>query len=579
MSRWPLLICVVMLILTSMSLSLAQDAVPTLTPPTLVPVPDTGANDALLAQSGVARIQSSGQVRVGILYNEPPFGELNMRGEVSGFDAELARSLAETWGVEVELVQVTRQTATDMLLEDQVDLLIAAQVHRRELDTLVEFSQAYYMGTQSVLVREGDGAAVLAHFEGRKIGVVIGTPSEDAVAQWQTRTQINITVQTYMTLDLALRDLLNNQVDGIVESHIRLSRLITEPGIVRFVEEPITFEPIAVAVRRQDVNLRSLVNRTLQFLTENGRMAEISSTYFPGDEYTTTVPTWANIGEEAPHPDQFATDVPYPAQYVFARIQGGQPIRVAGLTTVAEDAPESEKRLLAINRSAVEGIAALWGVSVEYIPDSAANALELVASGQADLAVGISPDWAFADRVDFTSPYLLQGQRLMVVEGDNIESFNELRGGKWVGIFASEPGTADRVNQLADSVNTSVNIYTMIREQDTSIYILEEENADVVFGDSLKLIPLVQANPEIFRMTTRPGNPDPWYSRIYRAFAVPRNDIDFRLLVEYSLQELERNGTLAFLQQPVMLPEERLRVNIWPGPSEYMGIALYPRNG
>ena len=56
-----------------------------------------------------------GKVRVGMLYNEPPFGEYNIRGEETGFDADLARAMAEAWGVQVEFQQVTRQTGIDMV--------------------------------------------------------------------------------------------------------------------------------------------------------------------------------------------------------------------------------------------------------------------------------------------------------------------------------------------------------------------------------------------------------------------------------------------------------------------------------
>lgn len=552
----------------------ADSPVPTLVPPTLVPTVDAGISDALISESGVAQILESGRVRVGILYNEPPFGLLNIRGAVAGFDADLARSMADAWGIEAEFVQVTRQTALDMLITGQVDFLAAALVHSRELDARVEFSHTYYQGSQAVMVRDADGAAVLGHMADRKLGMVIGTPSEAAVESWRARTGVNVTVQTYYTLEQGLVALVNQEIDGLVSSRYRL-RALLQPGVVKILDESLSQEPYAIAVRRQDVNLRNLVNRTLQYLAQNGRLNEIYGANFPGSTYPAgLVPNWDNLGEDAPKPDQFGTDIVYPTQYVIPRLQDGQPLRVAGLPDVPEDAPESEKRLHALNRAVIERLVARWGAGVEFLPDSADNALELVASGQAEIAVGVEPDWDWADRLDFSSPYLIHGDRLMVKRSTEIESFNELRGGRWVGIFASEPGSADQVNELARSVNTAVNIYTMIREQDVPFYILEDQNADVAFGDSLKLIPHVQAFPEEFRLTTRCPNCDPWYTREYVALGLPRNDIDFRLLVEYTLQEMAQDGTLANLWQPVMLPEELPQFDIWPGPAAFLGFNL-----
>lgn len=556
-----------------------QEAVPTLVPPTPIPTLDAGISDALISESAVARIQRDGKARVGILFNAFPFAILNIRGQVAGFDADLARSLGDAWGVEIEFVQVTRQTALDMLTNGTVDFLVAAQVHHRQLDSEVEFSQTYYQGSQKMMVRVDDGAARLGDMANRKIGVVIGTPSEEAVSWWQGRSGIVVTVQTYLTLDQGLVALVDGEIDGLVSSEIQL-RSILRPESLRILEDVVMPEPYAIAMRRQDVSLRNLINRTLQHLAQNGRMNEIYQSNFPGSTYPPgLILTWEGLGEEAPKPGQFQPNIPYPTQYVIPRIQSGQTIRVAGFSALPEDAPESERRLYAMNRAVTEALISRWGAAAEYLPDSAGNAMDLLASGQADIAVGVRPDWTWADRADFTSAYFLHGDRLMVRKNSNIESFNELRGGKWVGIYASEPGTADQVNALARSVNTAVNIYTMIREQDVPIYLIDDANADVAFGDSLKLIPVIQARPDDFRLATRCPNCDPWYTREYVAFGVPRNDLDFRLLVEYTLQEMVQDGTLAALLQPVMLPEDMPRFDVWPGPASYLGISLQRRSG
>ena len=550
------------------------DPVPTLVPPTLVPVPDRGLDDALPTESAVARIQRDGVVRVGILYNAPPFGLLNIRGLVAGFDADLARSMAELWGVDVEFVQVTRQNAVDMLTSNQVDFLAAAHVRRRSLSPQIEFTQTYYRGSQAILVRQDDGATVNGHMADRNLGVVIGTSSEEAVLRWQARVGLAVNIQTFLTLDQGLVALVNSEIDGLVSNQIQLRRIL-QPGVVRILDEALEPEPYAIAIRRQDVSLRNLINQTLQFLAMNGRIAEIYTANFPGSSYPEGLITiWDELGDSGPVPGDFTADIAYPNGYVIPRVQGGQALRVAGHTTAADDAPESEKRLATLNRAIAERLAARWGVSLSFVPDSGDNALDLVAGGQADLAVGVSPRWTWADRVDFTGPYLLHGDRLMVKRNSNIESFNELRGGRWVGVFASESGSADRVNGFAESINTAVNIYTMLREQDVPFYILEDNNADVAFGDSLKLIPHIQNFPDDFRLAIRCQACDPWFSREYVGLAVPRNDLDFRLLVEYTLQELMLDGTLSALLQPVMLPEEVPQFEIWPGPPDYLGFSL-----
>jgi polar amino acid transport system substrate-binding protein len=560
---------------------LSQASAPTLVPPTPVPAVETGELDILPSSSAVGRIQENGLVRVGILYNAPPFGELNIRGEVAGYDADLARSIAETWGVEVEFVQVTRQPerSVHLLRSGEVDMLIAAQVHHRDLDRLVEFSQSYYMGRQSVMARADDPVEFPAQMAGRRLGVVIATPAREALSKWMERTGLSASVETYLTLDRAYVALVNDEVDGIVDSGYRLRQValgLQRPDLTRILEEPLELEPFAIAVLRQDVHMRNLVNHTLQHLTVSGRMEEIHQTYFPGEAYD-VITVWDNLGEDAPTPDQFATDLSFPAEYIVPRIQAGQVVRVAGLIGVTADsgAPESERRWDTFHRSLLQEMASRWGTTVEFTSSSAQQAVTMVAEGQADIAVGIKPDWDLAGQVDFTGSYLLHGERLLIRADDNIAGFSDLGGGRIVVTPNNEPTAASRAVEIAESVNVRIEI-EQLREQDLGFALLADEDLDAaaVFGDSLKLVPHVQAEPERLRLTLDENDRARWYSRTYLSLAVPYNDIDFRLLVEYTLQEMARDGTLQELLEPLILPQDMPRFEIWPGPATYLTFNL-----
>ncbi|MCS7071079.1 MAG: hypothetical protein NZM00_06210, partial [Anaerolinea sp.] len=118
--------------------------------------------------------------------------------------------------------------------------------------------------------------------------------------------------------------------------------------------------------------------------------------------------------------------------------------------------------------------------------------------------------------------------------------------------------------------------YQVPRESDAAFSILTDTaiNLDAVFGDSMRLIPHLEANPDQLSLLTDSQGRALWFTRTYRVLAVPRNDIDFRLLVEYTLQELIRDGTLLQIMAPVMRPQDAPPLEIWPGPSIYLGYQL-----
>ncbi|MBK8026313.1 MAG: transporter substrate-binding domain-containing protein [Chloroflexi bacterium] len=568
-------ILLALVLMVATGVAIAQDvAIPTLVPPTVVPNQPVVVSSVVPTESGIAHILRDGKVRVGILYNEPPFGEYSIRGEEYGFDADLARAMAEAWGVSVEFLQVTRQTRIDMVETGAVDLLMAAQPHNRALDSRVEFSQAYYPSVQSLLVREGDGATVLDHMADRQIGVIIGTRGEGAVEEWRARVPYTFNVQRFLTLDEALAALDTQQIDGVVESRTRLTRRLA-PGKQRFVDVPVTPEPFAVAMRRQDVHLRQLVDRTLQYLFLNGKLDEIHQKHFNGEGYPgDSFRIWDNVGTEAPRPDQFGQDIPAPVQSTLANLQSTQSLRVAGLRSLPSDAPESERRVDNVNRALINALAARWQVNVVPVPDNGQNPLDVVAAGGADIAVGVEPDWARALQVDFTGHYLVHGFRLMVRTADNIGGFGDLRG-KIIGVLQTDSSARDLVGVFAQREAAVIDdFFTILREQDAAFTLLAENNAHVVFGDSLKLIPHVQADPEHLALTTNAAGRPLWYTRDFLGLAVARNDLDFRLLVEYTLQDLWQEGALPDLLSPVMLPGETPLIEIWPGRGTVQGALL-----
>jgi ABC-type amino acid transport substrate-binding protein len=550
-----------------------QQGVTTLVPPTLVPtvVPE----DALTIsnESVIARMQRDGVVRVGLLYNAPPFGQLNIQGELTGYDADLGRALAEIWGVQFVPSQVTRQNALERLQSGAVDLLLAAQIHRRDMDGTVAFSQTYFRDAQSMMVRSDDAASRLADMANRRVGYVLGSPNFEAVSLWQQRNGIGVNLQSYVTLSEAFTALVNNEVDGVVDSRTQLLRVIQPPETARILDESVGPEPYAMVMRAGDTELRSLVNRSLQYLAQSGRLAEIQRANIPASPYSPdTLLVWNGVGENAPTPTQYGTELAGAANSLLTRLQETRVLRVAGTQDIPTDAMESERRLDALNRAVIGAMAARWGVQIEFIPNSVSNALDLVSAGQADLAVGITFDWGVTDRVDLVAPYLLRGERIMRRSVDSYETFVDLRG-QVVGVFSNEPGAVDRVNAIAESANSTVRT-NIIREADAVQEILINNNVRVVFGDSLRLLPHVQANPNQFVITTRGNATDPWYSRNYVGFAVPQNDSSFRLLVEYTMQEMARSGAWQNLLGNVMLPEDAWSYDIWPGVSDYAGFNL-----
>lgn len=571
MHKSSVLLLILSVLLITGSVFAQSDPVPTLIPPTPLPIEPVQENEITATQSTLARIQETGTLRVGILYNEPPFARYTLRGEVDGYEASIARTLAETWDVEVEFVQVTRQNRLAMLLSGEVDVLMATVVQSRSLDERFEFSHIIHMTSQAVLTRAADELNSTAGLVGQPVGYVVGTDADIAFNQWLTDTGIPITPTPFLTLDNAYRALFGGQINAIVGRATHLRR-VSAPNseAVTILDEVIQPEPVAIVMLRGDAPLRNLINRTLQYLASDApfnaqstleiiHQENLPGTKFPID----AIPIYANVGD-APKPNQFDTSLTPPTSYAVPRIQSSGALRVAGVTNNTDGLTESQRRLNESNRAIAERLAQRWGVAIQFVEG---NPIDLVEQGQADIAMGIEPDWNNINRVDYSLPYFSHGDRLLVPSNRDFDTFSELRN-RVVATINTDTGAAERAEGWAESVNRSIRSF-QTSEANAYESVFDDSNADVIFGDSLLLVPILRSNPSELRFgpTT--------YSREYFVVATPRNDTDMRRLVDYTLQELYSENVLQTFLVPLTPPEEAsIEMPIIPGGIQLFGFTI-----
>lgn len=516
---------------------------PTLVPPTLVPQQFTPTPTARFEQSGLVNAKEAQTLRVGTYYNAHPFAWLNEMGEVDGYEPDILRAIEIELGISVQWVQVTRQNDLATLLSGEVDLLIGQQVHSRDRESMLDYTHPYYLNEERMVVRQDSPYTALPEFAGQPVGVEIGSRSERVLRRWAERTGIQPEIRTFMSASAALDALALGEVEGVVGELDDLRRAGRQQ--MRLIDEPLSYEPYAMALRRWDVNLRNVLNRSLQRLKASGRLDQIFDEWFPEEDidFDMLVPVYDSLYADERVLADFNADMPYPASSVMDRIEAGQPIRVAGVLQEGEEAPAHVRITNGLNRALVEEMARRWGAQIEYVPGSATNAVDLVANGEADLAVGVSPRWDGADRVEYSLPYIRHGNKLMVPANSRVETgFSDMLGtGWWIGYFADDAADEDEILRYAEMFNVENNVQTFaIQRESEAIYtMVVEDNIRAIFGDSLRLLALAQeADPESVRII------DTWYGDVLPiTFAMPRNDADFRALVDFTLQDLAADGT------------------------------------
>ncbi|MEO0599452.1 MAG: transporter substrate-binding domain-containing protein, partial [Chloroflexota bacterium] len=361
---------------------------------------------------------------------------------------------------------------------------------------------------------------------GQRVGYVIGTEGEIALSNWIAETQVQIQPQPYLTYDEMLSALFGNEVVAIAGRDTRLLR--TAAPVLEAVEllnTPLQEEPFTIAIPRQDTHFRNLLNRTLQYLASDAEVGQQSSLevlhseYFPNDDFPfNALPVYANVGDEAPALAAFPTDVPIPSVYAAPNILANGVLRVVGNASTEGLLP-SQAFVPTANQNLVREIASRWGVEVQFV---AGDPLQAVRDGTADIAVGIEPTWDVPG-VDFSQPYAQHGRRLLYPSDRDYAQLSSLMATSRV---VATLDTEDDAEELVEAWGNRVGIFNFrffTTSWDTAAEnLLENNNALVLIGDSLSLLPIVQQNPDTLSIGPT------WYDRQYLTFALPQNDVDFR---------------------------------------------------
>ena len=95
-------------------------------------------------QPGVARsldeILSSGTLRVGVNPTLPPLGKYDDKNEIVGFDVDFATAIAETMGVELEIVPVGSPDRIPFVSTGKIDFVMGAMTRNPERAKVIDFT-------------------------------------------------------------------------------------------------------------------------------------------------------------------------------------------------------------------------------------------------------------------------------------------------------------------------------------------------------------------------------------------------------------------------------------------------------
>ena len=209
----------------------------------------------------------------------PPYEMTTDAGAFEGIDIDTAQAIADKLGLELQIDDMDFDAALLSVQQGKADIAMAGVTVTDERKNVMDFSDSYATGIQSIIVPEGSDIASPDDLAGKKIGTQRGTTGyiycsddfgDDAVVAYDDGLT-------------AVQALNNGQVDAVVIDNAPAKEFVAaNPGLV-LLDTSYAEEDYAIGMAKGNTALEDAVNAALEELKADGTLQSIVDKYITAE--------------------------------------------------------------------------------------------------------------------------------------------------------------------------------------------------------------------------------------------------------------------------------------------------------
>ncbi|MGB5424300.1 MAG: amino acid ABC transporter substrate-binding protein, partial [Desulfobacterales bacterium] len=223
------------------------------------------------------QIKKSGKIRIGYRESQPPMSFLDKDGSPAGYSIDICKEIVAEVGkkiggdVKVEYVPVTAGGRFKALDDNKIDILCGSTTKTLSRSEIVDFTQLTFVTGASLMTLK-DNKAFESGFDGTKIGVVKGTTTAAELEKLIRETSTDAKVILFNSTKESIEALRQKKIDAFSSDQVVLIGIASEEqDPMNFVIKStvFSFEPFALAVRRNDSDFRLVADRVISDLSRS----------------------------------------------------------------------------------------------------------------------------------------------------------------------------------------------------------------------------------------------------------------------------------------------------------------------
>ena len=234
------------------------------------------------AADSLAGIKQRGTLRVGLEGTYAPFGYQDEKGDLVGFDVDVARAVAGKMGLKAEFLPGKWEGILAALETGRFDVVVNQVTISDERRKAYDFSRPYTFSGLQILVRKDRARDITGpdDLAGKRVGVLLGTNHE----QWLKDHAPKAAIRTYDEDATRNQDLLVGRIDAILNDRLIVGSVTKIYGGNLVASGPMLSDTRqAIAVGKGNADLVAALDQALAALAADGTLKTISEKWFSTD--------------------------------------------------------------------------------------------------------------------------------------------------------------------------------------------------------------------------------------------------------------------------------------------------------
>jgi polar amino acid transport system substrate-binding protein len=242
----------------------------------------------LTAESAIEKIAKRGVIKVGMDVFVP-WAMKDKKGELIGFEIDIAKKLAEDMGVKVEFVPTKWSGIIPALITGKFDVLIGGMTITTQRNLKINFTRPYYFTEQGLMAHKTKAAGFrVKDFNRPDITIAARLGSTAAVAAKQRFPKAKL--RLFDDEPAAVQELRNGNVHAMVSAQPLPSSTARQYSkTIMVYAEVMMHEAIGIGVRKGDIDTLNLINNWIEVNRNNKWIQGKYAYWFKSDKWKSLI--------------------------------------------------------------------------------------------------------------------------------------------------------------------------------------------------------------------------------------------------------------------------------------------------